>query len=206
MPTPDQILKTLSLITNNAKLMSIIWHILFGVFAISLIIGWRPSKRLTGILLSLPLLSVSIFAWIYGNPFNGITFLVFAILLVYFGIRLPNKKVEIAPFPFTVLGAIMFIFGWIYPHFLQNATLLNYAYAAPVGLVPCPTLSIIIGMTILLNGLESRGLSWTLVGAGLFYGLFGAIRLGVLIDLIMLAGTVGLMALIIGKFRFTKSI
>ncbi|PLW83854.1 hypothetical protein CWI75_00380 [Kineobactrum sediminis] len=79
-------------------------------------------------------------------------------------------------------------FGWLYPHFLDNTTSLVYLYAAPTGLIPCPTLSIVIGFTLILGGLGSR--SWCLVLAmmGLFYGVFGAARLGVRIDGVLILG------------------
>ena len=52
----------------------------------------------------------------------------------------------------------------------------------PTGLVPCPTLSIVIGLALIVEGLDSRIWTSVLVGAtGVFYGIFGAVRLGVTI-------------------------
>lgn len=79
-------------------------------------------------------------------------------------------------------------FGWIYPHFLDNATPMEYLYAAPTGLIPCPTLSIVIGFTLILGGLRLRPWCLVLTIMGLFYGVFGAGRLGVKIDGVLLLG------------------
>jgi hypothetical protein len=55
-------------------------------------------------------------------------------------------------------------------------------------LIPCPTLSIVIGFTLLANGMSSRYWSLSLAVLGLFYGLFGILRLQVQIDAGLLIG------------------
>jgi hypothetical protein len=82
----------------------------------------------------------------------------------------------------------MFGFGWVYPHFLEDSTPIVYLYAAATGLIPCPTLSIVIGLTLLLGGLRSRPWCLVLTIVGLFYGTFGAGQLGVNIDWVLLFG------------------
>ncbi len=42
---------------------------------------------------------------------------------------------------------------------------------------------------MIFSGLNSQALTLTLVVAGLFYGLFGAFRLGVTLDIFLLLGT-----------------
>jgi hypothetical protein len=65
-----------------------------------------------------------------------------------------------------------------------------YLIAAPMGLIPCPTLSTVIGLTLLFQSFNST--RWTIVLAliGLFYGLFGVVRLHVYIDVILVIGSV----------------
>lgn len=193
MPTPADILKGLATISNEVVFLAIIWHILIGLIIIGLIFGWRPSRRVSSSALAIPLLSVSILAWIYKNPFNGTVFLLFAIILVLSGLRLPREKVQAAPVWGIIFGALMILFGWVYPHFLETDTWLRYLYAAPTGLIPCPTLSFTIGFALLANGFASRLWSIVLVIIGIFYGLFGALRLGVHWDFILLAGTLVLL-------------
>jgi len=85
-------------------------------------------------------------------------------------------------------------FGWVYPHFLEVPTL-AYLVAAPVGVVPCPTLALVGGLALLFGGLQSRAVSGILGAASLFYALFGDLRLGVWMDLGLLVGAIALLVL-----------
>lgn len=186
MPPADQILEGLQRISEQWKPLAMAWHGYFGILLVLLLAGRRSGRRVTSFLLALPLLSVSTMAWMVGNPFNGIMFAVIGIGLMVIGIRLPSEPVRIAP-RYIFPGVLIIAFGWTYPHFLSGDGALHYALTAPLGLVPCPTFSMVIGFTLLLGGLGS--LSWMRVlgTAGILYGLFGALRLGVLIDLVLLA-------------------
>ena len=188
MPTSEQILSGLHTIANQWQFLAMLWHIYFAVIAIGLLIGLRPSKRIGGILLALPLLSVSTLAWTSANPFNGIIFAVVGVALLGVALRLPDEPMSIAPGWAVGAGVLMFLFGWIYPHFLDTSAFLPYFYAAPTGLVPCPTLSIVIGLSLMVGGLDSRIWALLLGISGLFYGLFGVLRLGVTIDLVLFLG------------------
>jgi len=188
MPTTFEILEGLASIVRDFGIAAIIWHIIFAFVVVLIIAGWRPSRKFAATALAVPLLSVSVFAWIKSNFFNGLLFFLFAALLAIIGLRLPDEKVKGSPAWSTIVGILLVTFGWIYPHFLAPGSWLEYLYAAPTGLIPCPTLSIIIGFALLANGFSSRSWSITLVIIGVFYGLFGAIRLNVHIDFVLLAG------------------
>lgn len=189
MPPPADILRGLGAIARQHIGLAIAWHIVIGGLVGALLAGWRPRKRLAGTLLALPLASVSTLAWIHGNPFNGTTFAIFTVALAALALRLPSEPVAFGPLWGRVAGAVLLGFGWAYPHFLEGSAL-AYLYAAPLGLVPCPTLSAVIGLGLLLGGLGAWGWSWSLAVAGLLYGLFGALRLGVTIDVVLVAGAV----------------
>src|SRR5947207_257610 len=116
----------------------------------------------------------------------------------------PQRREAPMPGPGTILdglrsiandGAVMIAFGWLYPHFLEQRSPALYLVAAPMGLIPCPTLSLIIGLTFLAGGFGSRAWMFVLAAAGLFYGVFGAARLGVRIDLVLAAGALSLIIL-----------
>lgn len=185
MPTPEQILEGLQRIAAQWKPLAVAWHAYFGILLILLLAGRRPGRRITSLLLVLPLLSVSAMAWIAGNPFNGTMFAVFGIGLGVIGLRLPEGEVRIAAR--HMLPAVLIIaFGWAYPHFMSGDGVLHYALTAPLGLVPCPTLSMVIGISLLLGGLGSVSWMRVLSVAGILYGVFGALRLGVYVDLILL--------------------
>lgn len=200
MPTTDQILSQVRTIANTWQLLSVLWHLAFALFSIALISGARPSRRTCGMFLSLPVLSVGIVAWLSGNPFNGTLFTLIGILLLATAARLPRDPVRIVPSWWKVPGIVMIVFGWAYPHFLNEGTPLSYLYAAPAGLIPCPTLSIVIGFALVLRYLESRSYSRILAVAGLFYGITGVLQLQVAIDWVLLFG-----AIVLLTFSFLKA-
>jgi len=189
MPTPDEILRGLRDIANTWRILAIFWHVYFGLLAVLLLQGARPPRNVAGVLLGLPLLSVSGLAWIHGNPFNGTVFAVSGIALIALSTRrLSHDRVRVAPWWAAAGGALLFAFGWVYPHFLDTSSFLPYLYSAPMGLIPCPTLSVVIGSALILGGLGSRAYSLVIGVTGIFYGLFGSVRLGVLIDWVLLFG------------------
>ncbi len=196
MPSSHEILAGLTEIANDAFPLAVAWHVAVVLAAAALAAGWRPSRRLAGILISLPAASVAVLAIAYGNPFNGAVFGLVTIALAATAARLEPRPIGLAAPIWAVLaGGAIVLFGWVYPHFLQERSSVAYLYAAPTGLVPCPTLSLMIGISLLAGGLESRTWSMVLSAAGLFYGVFGAFRLGVHLDVALLAGALTLLAL-----------
>lgn len=192
MPTAEEILTGLSAVANEWRLIAILWHAYFAILVLALIAGLRPSKRLVGVLLALPLLSVGTLAWIHANPFNGLFFTIASMVLVGIACRIKAGNVTISPPWLVVPAALLITFGWVYPHFLTADRPIDYLYAAPTGLIPCPTLSFVIGVTLLLRGLGSRLWCLVLAIAGLLYGVFGAAMLGVLIDWVLFFGAVAM--------------
>lgn len=189
MPAPSSILEGLSTISRENEILAVFWHLYFAGLILGIILGWRPSKRIATIMLILPLFSVGILAGIYNNPFNAVSFFLFAVSLALIGLFLPKEKVKRGPLWSVIAGIIMIFFGWIYPHFLEDPSWWNYLYKTPAGLIPCPTLSITIGFALLTDGLSSRIWPFLFSLIGIFYGLFGFIRLGVDIDIILFIGS-----------------
>lgn len=194
MPTVEQILNGLDEIANSWKILAVFWHVYFGAAMLALALGFRPGKRWAGLFLAPPLFSVSAMAWISGNPFNGVLFALIGFFVCYLAAGLPREPARIAPARFLIPGLALFAFGWAYPHFLDTASFLPYLFAAPTGLIPCPTLLIVIGLALVLDGLGSRALCVTLGIAGLLYGIIGVARLGVAIDWELLLGAAIILA------------
>jgi hypothetical protein len=194
MPNSSEILAGLQAIANDYKVIAIIWHAIFYILLIALIAKWKPSNRLLASFISLPIFSVAILAWVSGNPFNGLLFSILGILILFFGLRTSTKSVMQAQTPCFSIGSIMIGFGLLYPHFVQTDTALTYFYASPVGLIPCPTLSVIIGMLFIFNKFRSPYILYITSAFGLFYGFFGVFKLGVYIDLFLAIGTILLLA------------
>jgi hypothetical protein len=199
MPSSEWILANLTRIANEAQAIAMLWHVVVVAVGLALLRGWRPSPRVAGILMAAPLSSVSILAFLFGNPFNGLVFAGLAVALFVVALRAPavsEERPERPPWS-KVAGSALVAFGWFYPHFFREASLFHYAVAAPLGAIPCPTLSFLIGTTLLAGGLS---LLWsTLLGlGGLFYGVFGVVRLGVHPDFVLVLGA-SLLLLLAGR-------
>lgn len=188
MPTSEEILAGVAAIVREGWPVAIAWHIALALVLVMLLRGWRPSRRLAQSLLALPLVSVSAFAFAFGNPFNGTLFALAAGALVVLA-RGRDEVVRATAWQWW-MGIALLVYGWLYPHFLDGNPL-AYLYAAPVGLIPCPTLSIVIALA-LLGGLARRAWGGVAAALGLFYGAFGIVRLGVVLDVGLLAGACAL--------------
>jgi hypothetical protein len=193
MPSPAEILETLSRTANAWLPLAFAWHLAAAALLLGLLRGRITRPRTVGLLLALPLLSVSALSFAAGNGFNGVAFAALALLGIAATAR-RGTPAPPAPRAICAAGLTMIGYGWIYPHFLEGSAI-TYLYAAPLGLVPCPTLAAVIGFGLLGNGLASRAWSLTFAAAGLFYGIFGAVRLGVMLDLGLVASAAALLAL-----------
>lgn len=188
MPSPDVILVWASAVANDWRSFAIVWHVALAALCVALLIGWRPSARLLGGLLTLPFVSVSALAWASGNPFNGLAFAILVAALARGSTRLTTSSVERASSVSFAAGILLMVLGATYPHFLRTDAWATYLYAAPLGLLPCPTLSAVIGVTLMFGAL--RSIAWTgpLLLAGLLYGVIGVFSLRVTLDAGLLVG------------------
>jgi hypothetical protein len=198
MPSPETILAGLKLAANDSIPIAIVWHVAAAAALLALAAGWRPSRRLATVLLSTPIASASIIAFAHGNPFNGSLLGALTIALTTTAIRLGRDPVRREAGTLALLGVAMIGFGLFYPHFLERSPAM-YLVAAPTGLIPCPTLSLVIGFTLLAGGFASRAWSLALALLGLFYGFFGMFRLGVVLDLCLVVGAVVLLVAAVRK-------
>jgi hypothetical protein len=105
-----------------------------------------------------------------------------------------RRPVARAATPVAWTGIALLAFGWTYPHFVAVDTPLEYLYATPLGLAPCPTLSAVIGLVLLGGGLRSPRWAGTLATVGVLFGVVGVAWLGVWIDAVLLVGSAVLLA------------
>jgi hypothetical protein len=194
LPTAEQITTALADLSQRWWLLAVWWHAYLIAFAAALILKWRPSKRLAGLLLTIPLISVVSMSWLSGNPFTTLLLGLVSIAAVVIASRSPNEAVSLATTPLALAGTAMLVFGLAYPHFLGGVSLVTYLYAAPVGIVPCPTLSVLVGLSLILRSWESRAWGLLIGSTAFFYGIVGALYLGVTIDWALSAGAVVLVA------------
>ena len=194
MPSSEAILNSATSIANEWRVLSLAWHVGLAVLMAGLFTRWRPSNRLIGFLLAAPFVTVSSLAWTEHNPFNGTVFVILALFLAAVATRLPDSPVQLASPIAVVGGAAVIAFGAAYPHFLVADSWILYVLMGPFGVLPCPTLAVVIGVTMLCGTLRSTPWSAALIVAGCVYGLIGIFKLNVRLDYGLLAGTVMLVA------------
>jgi len=192
MPTPMEILAGLAETAQRFGYAAVLWHLAIFGLVVALVAGWRPSMRTAATMLVAPLVSVAALALVMWSPFNAAVFSVVAWLTLAIGWRFGSNDVQIGKRWQIIAGTITIAFGWFYPHFVDSDSPVSYFYRAPTGLLPCPTLALVIGFSVLFAGFGSPAWSMTLAIVGLFYGLFGAFRLGVRIDLVLGVGALAL--------------
>jgi hypothetical protein len=203
MPTPNQILETLTTIANDAIVAAVLWHLAIAAALVWLGSGWRPTSRVATALLAAPLLSVAAFALAYDNPFNAVVFIATALALLLISASAEVARVDAGPAWAAALGGAMIAYAWVYPHFLQTSSPIAYLYAAPVGLVPCPSLALVIGLALVGGGVDRRA-AGVLALLGLVYGVIGVALLGVALDVGLIAGAVGLGVLVVQRGRLRR--
>jgi hypothetical protein len=196
MPSAGEILNGLSEISVSWKAFAILWHIYFAVFAIVALSAFRPSNHFVAAALVPPLASVGALAWVGRNPFNGATFCLLSVALLLVLLAFHTRHVERAPPRWLVPGLVLAGFGWAYPHFLDSEPWTSRLYASPLGLIPCPSLSMVLGVTMIYGGLNSRIWSLILAMAAIFYGVFGSLYLGVTVDWVLAGGGIAMFGLI----------
>jgi hypothetical protein len=188
MPSPDVILSGLAAIANDWRGLAIGWHLWLAMLVGLFTGGWRPSVGTAGSLLVAPLVSVAVLAWFSGNPFNGLVIAAIAGALSVALLRISNDPVRFASAPWIAAGGAFIVFGTTYPHFLRADSPTDYLLAAPFGLLPCPTLAVIIGATLAISSLATPFWSAPLLIAGLLYGTIGVFWFGVQLDWALFVG------------------
>lgn len=198
---PAEILRTLGELARRWWPLATAWHAYVVALGVAVIAGWRPPRRLAAVLILLPVASVAVMAFLTANLFTSI------FLGGYVGaagavvVRMPARRIRIGEPRRVLSGTIFLLFGFVYPHFLGHAAWLKYLYAAPLGIVPCPTLAGAIGASLVLDSLGARSWSLLLGATSGFYGVFGALRLGVSLDWVLVAAALLLLTSPPGTWR-----
>jgi hypothetical protein len=195
MPTASEILVRLGEAAQGAMVVAIGWHLILAAALAGLVMGWRPSQRVAAHLLAAPCATVALVAVAYGNPFNAIMFAGLAIAQTVLARRSSSRPVRRGAVPFVAIAVVLIAIGWTYPHFLAHESDWMYLYSAPVGVLPCPTLYVVIGLALLGAGVGSRLGNTVLVAAGLGYGVIGLGQLHVWLDAGLIVGALALAVL-----------
>jgi hypothetical protein len=194
VPTAQAILEQLTDIAQRWWPLAVVWHVYIAALVIALVSGWRPTRRIAAILVCLPVVSALVMSVASANPFT-------ALLLggALIGTQIPVWRLPAAPIQASrgsslLMGGALVVFGLVYPHFLNAGSAFMYLYAAPTGLVPCPTLAVLTGFSIALDSFGSRIWALVVATAGLIYGAIGSLYLGVHLDWVLVAGSLVVLA------------
>ena len=201
MLTKEEILAGLTTLANEYSTIAIIWHVILLIIITALFAGWKPGNSLMILLFSSLLMSVSVFSASQGNLFNAAIFGFLVIMSIYSTFKSGEGIISGDVSWPDIAGLVLIIFGLGYPEFLSTDSTLEYAYAAPTGLIPCPTLSVVTGFALVYKGFKSHVWALTIGSAGMFYGLFGMFYLGMYIDWFLVAGAT---ALLVNTFLLSR--
>jgi len=204
VPSSEEILQLARTVASELSELAIAWHVVILVAAIALLRRKRLSPRYAVPLLVAPALSVFIVSTIYNSWFNAVSFGLLALVLTIGAFKRDGPWRIRGPTWMLILGTALVAFGFCYPHFTAGAWYRS-VYAAPIGLVPCPTLAILSGFTLLVGGHESRAVPAVLAVWTAFYAVYGILKLGVALDVGLLAGMIGLVVLAVQNRRSSTS-
>jgi hypothetical protein len=188
----DSILESAATIANQWRALAATWHLAIAALVV-LVWRRRVDARAMAALLSLLPFSVAAMAAWSGNPFNTAVFVALGlVMLALAGTTIP-ARVAVARGWDAAAGVTLCAFGWVYPHFLDGPAW-QYAYAAPLGLLPCPTLAFLLGVSQLRRNFDSKIWAILIGSVGLFYGVIGVFVLDVTIVWFLIAGAAALLA------------
>jgi hypothetical protein len=189
MPSTEILLNTLAAVANELRWLAIAWHAAFGAIALVIISKRRVSQGALALTLVLPVASVGVISGDAGNPFNGVVFVLLALLLGGVAVTISDGPLTSnRSFLNRAMGVTLVALGLTYPHFLITDRWWSYLYAAPFGLIPCPTLAVVAGATLIFSAFGSRPWAVIVALASLAYGAIGVLVLGVWIDMFLIVG------------------
>jgi len=190
----QQILERSISIANDAMPLAVLWHFVLGGVLIAAVGGWRPSRRSCDLMLCVPLASVAIISAAFGAVVDAVAIGGLTVALAVLGWRTGRAPIEPGTSASDFAGGAMLAFGVAYPHFVAVTSPLEYVYAAPIGLLPAPTLALVTGLALFTGDHGGRTWARVLVAADVVYGLIGAVYLGVYLDVGLLIGGAALLA------------
>jgi hypothetical protein len=182
----DLIVTTAATIANEWRPLAAAWHIVAAAIGITLWRGTVDGRAIAAVLSLMPFSVAAMAAW-SGNPFNTTVFFALGVAMLALAATAVSARLRFASGRDVAAGATMCAYGWVYPHFLDGPSW-HYVYAAPLGLLPCPTLAFLIGLALLTKSFASK--TWAILcgSLGLLYGLIGVLVLRVTVDWLLIVG------------------
>ncbi|AET66141.1 hypothetical protein Desor_0437 [Desulfosporosinus orientis DSM 765] len=184
---PREMLNYLEMLANNSLWINFTMHMIVLIaFTVVIAVNKQTLKRWTfqgtiGIIF----FSVTVHALIFGNPFHAATFGLLAIIsLVQLIGRKETIQISQSKWISTIALSAIFLGLW-YPEFVDKSALM-LLMVSPVGVIPCPTLLITIGLLILIMPSVSSLQYLITIIMGLVYGIIGVFVFQVYLDITLL--------------------
>lgn len=194
MPTPTDLLAQLAATAHAFRNVALVWHLaVIAALALVRLGAWSPRNPHAAWLSGAPVVSAAMLALASHNPFNAVVLGVVAIALAAIAGALPERPWASPAPTWRAIGLLTVGYALAYPHFVQIATWSDFAFA-PTGVLPCPSLALTLGFALLAEGFGSKAWSLVAAAAGAAYGVFGVVRLGVWLDLGLIAAAIALAA------------
>lgn len=182
-----QILHYLQSVANQNLWLNALNHLIALAAIVFIFLGKnaKPKRILVDGAMVVLTLSVSITGLKYGNPVHTLTF---AVIAVFALIELMQGKNDftIRKTDFQTVLALFFLFiGFWYPEFVKTNFVGSLLFS-PAGIIPCPTLLIILGLlTLAFPNVNKVQYIITLI-MGVFYGFVGVFQLKVYLDITLI--------------------
>jgi len=194
----QEILNYLKILANYSLWVNFAMHILVFMTLFAIFSKTKETLRrlIVQAVVSILLLSVTIHAFVFGNPFHAVTFGILALTsLVQLFVR--KDTIQITDSKRIMAIALFFIFmGLWYPEFVDKNALLLLV-VSPLGVIPCPTLITTIGLLTLIMPSVNKFQYLITIIMGIVYGVIGVFVFKVYLDITLL-----ILALYAGSLYF----
>jgi len=185
--TPEAITGMLENVSAEARSYSAFVHLLFLAVAGAGLFMKKFRTTLFSLFIGYLSLSATVVSVMYLIWPNIILFGTLFVLIVHaclarqlhFDFRSPSG-------PDMLFGLSGLVFGFWYLHWVESPIWLNALLYSPLGVVNCPTLSVICGFIILSGTPRSAVLETAAAVATLYFGLFRIFRLGAYIGIVLI--------------------
>jgi len=187
MKTPEEITKTLTMVTSELTLFSAFVHILsLAVIAVGLLFK-KTRNILFFLLIAFLALSATIVSIKYMILPNILIFATIFILIInaYLKKELNFEFEELKPVN-KYFGIVGMIFGFWYLHWVETPIWLNALLYSPLGSINCPTLLTICAFLCLTKKPRSVMLEFVTALITVYFGFFGIFRLGAYVDVVLI--------------------
>jgi len=183
----EQILAGLQMTVDTYSGLRVVHHLFLIVVFIFFIFFKEKVSRLVSLYILLAFLTIFLTSL---APIRNIFYLiVFGFLTILAILEFLNPKNDYsmkgAPTINIIIALVAGFLGFWYSHFVEGY--FKALYASPYGVIPCPTLLVILSFFLVFYPYTNRFFHWVLAIVGLFFGFFGLFVLKVRIDLALLA-------------------